>query len=232
MKRSFFAGALAGLCLTLAAGGALTSCSTDTTQHGISIDGLHGLYADQLEDSIKVLSFDTFTLTYDKSWLQVVTELDPITIKIPASSRAQVTFQITAEPNTTGSRRTTTLTATTTESESVTTQFVQLPYLNVTTSTYDSKLGAFIQTINAAGEGKELPTASLAFVVYDEQATLTHRAEWLTLSQTSGFTTGKSSAVTLTAEKNDTGAERTDTLTLTSHGVSTPIYITQKKVEK
>ena len=132
----------------------------------------------------------------------------------------------------------------------------QAPYLNISTPicaktnvdgttkytfTLDgiSSDGSYHAKDDKGNDIKSIPF--ITFTIYSDNATLTSSAKWLTMyektenaekteqatNEITSFENGKQEQVYLSIAENTTGTQRSDTLTLTSNGVSTPITIIQ-----
>jgi len=222
---------------------ALTACSESdneyyttyfypTTASGIET------YADQTSDTTLVVSTDSWTLTNTCDWCKVTCDgkSSPISVTVPEGYMLATKLNLSLLPNTTGATRTNILQVTSSYEKigTISTYVVQYPYLNVAsplpqlvtkdnTTTY-----SFTMTVPASGTLSDNSKPSIVFTVYSTDATLTSSDEtWLKPAQTSGFKASAQQKVELEITKNETGAARTGTLTLTSNGVSSQITVKQ-----
>ncbi len=232
---------------------AFTACDDAVNEHHTTYfypQNVNGniAYADQTVDSVRVISTDSWTLSNKVDWYDVSvavkggTQLNEISQTIPSGVVGSVRLDLNFKPNTTGSIRQSQLVVVSAEGKigSVTRPVAQLPYLhilvpNVQTTTVDGKT-SYTFSLKAAKNGKLLlgtgaastESPSLIFIVYSKDATLTSSADWVVPAKTGDFATATSQTVPLTVSPNETGAERTATLTLTSAGVSSVITLTQQ----
>ena len=219
---------------------ALASCNEATNEyHSTSFYPLGNsktLYADQTTDSIRVLSYDSWTLTNTDTWYDVTensSQTNNISVTIPAGYAYSTRLDIHTQPNTTGAQRTGTLTVVSSYDKigTVAMPLVQYPYLNISyPAAYYATTTATTPTFSLNLTQKDSnteATSSITFTVYASDATLTSNADWLTPETTTGFTASVKQKVNITAKPNTTGTARVATLTLTSNGVSTNITVNQ-----
>ena len=181
-------------------------------------------FADQQSDTIHLLSLDSWTLASTASWMSVT----PTSKNIPQYQSADTRLDITTEVNTTGATRIAYINVTANVSPSM--PVIQRPWLNIKqptafytdTDKESTKKATFPLMLKAAAND-----TTLIFKVYQDGATLSSSADWVTPDSTT-FKSGLHKVkVSFTA--NSTNAKRNATLTLTSAGVSTDIIVSQDK---
>lgn len=203
-----------------------------TTTNGIET------YADQTSDTTIVVSTDTWTLTNACDWCKVTCngQSSPITVTVPEGYMLGTKLDFTLQPNTTGAVRTNLLQVISSYSKigTVATYIVQYPYINVNipapqaSTSNNTTTYSFTLTVPASGTLADNSKPSVSFTVYSNDATLTSSDEsWLKPARTNGFLANTRQKVELDLTKNETGEQRTGTLTLTSNGVSTNITVKQ-----
>lgn len=223
------------LLATLLAAALLTACSNGGSEEYHSTyfyplgDGMTA-YADQTADTCRVISYDTWTLTQQATWLTASVDGKdaPATVTVPTGYIVNSRVAVSFEPNTTGQTRYTTLTANSTAADigAIVYPVCQYAHLNVILPATTAEKADTLTLEAKLKEGESKPF--ITFRVFSTDATLTGAADWLTLSKDKEFEAGKTTTVELTPAANGTGAMRRDTLYLTSNGVTTPIYIRQK----
>ena len=221
------------LTLAAAAGVALASCDGgEDEQHYTAVEKQYvETFADQSKDSLRVLSYDTWTLNNQADWLTVYcgTQKNEITQKVPANTQVLTTIYFALQPNTTGQTRYSQIQISSSYGGTIASQLMQYPFLNVQrpAPVTDSSTRATTFTYEVAA--KPVTSPYIVFAVYADGATLTSSDEsWLKPEKTSGFNTGEKSTVTVSVAENTASEARAATLTLTSAGVSTPITFKQK----
>mgnify|MGYP004491115421 CR=1 FL=1 len=181
-------------------------------------------FADQQSDTIHLLSLDSWTLASTASWMQV----SPTSKNIPQYQSADTRLDITTDINNTGSTRIAYINVTSNVSPSM--PVIQRSWLNITQPTVFytnadkelTKQATFPLMLKAAAND-----TTIVFKVYQDGATLSSSADWITPDSTS-FKKGRHE-IKVTYTGNNTNAKRNATLTLTSAGVSTDIIVTQDK---
>jgi hypothetical protein len=215
-----------------------TSClkDEDNSYHGMTIlypSTVAALYADQTTDSLKFISYDSFRITSDATWL-TVSEKDA-SGTVPSNSYWFANDSIHMTPNTTGDARYGYITLYNTYKESSAQAcYYQTYFLDVIRPTVlkdASNKYYFAQT-----DSSTIRTDSVAFKVFgnwtlaiapNDTATWVSFPEGAKLSGTPGTYIVRYKLAT-----NATGADRSMNLRLTSNGVSTDIKITQYKPKK
>lgn len=183
------------------------------------------LYADQQTDSVRLISLDSWTLTTGDSWLKV----SPTTMTVPATYSANVRITLTAEPNTTGATRLTTINVQSYDAVSM--PVYQVAWLNITTPSaiYNNTGSQGTTATSKPTFPLNVPAAAndttITFRVYQDNATLTSDAEWIVPDSTTFKAGTHNIKVRMTA--NSESAARTAKLTLTSAGVATDIQVSQ-----
>lgn len=184
-------------------------------------------YADQTEDSVKLLSYDSWearlTTETGKNWL----EFSPDKVNIPAGYFSVANIVLKMSVNTTGIERTTYLQAVPATSEigPATIAIRQYGWLNISRpiGTLDQERHAIFATELAATDTKAL----LAFYVHGE-TTVTSDASWLTIPEDCQTLQPGDHGLLLPCTANNGSSSRVAHVTLTSNGVSTTVTYTQK----
>jgi len=204
--------------------------------------GIRTFYADQQTDSTVFYCTDNWTLTNTADWLTVKqgTQVNNVTVSVPAGYLVGTKLDLTFQPNTTGEMRGTTLTAVTASSDlgSISQYFAQSPYLNISSLTAMDKFqneegkDCYYQLI-IPSSGKMLTGAnpSLSFRLYTGDGTLTSSQSWCVPQKTSDFSYGETNntnTVSLTVGENTAATARVATLSLTSEGITTHIDVIQE----
>lgn len=222
---------------------AFASCDNDNTNeyHSTYFFPMQNLgietYADQTVDSVRVISFDSWTLTHDCDWYQVSSngKQAPLSIRVPAGYQSSDRLDFQIQPNTTGKVRNDLVEVVSSFDKigTVAQMLIQYPYLNILNPrTTDKTNYDFTMIVSGAGTTSSSSKPNVSFIVYSEDATLSSNVSWLTPDKTEGFAKDNKQNVSLTIEKNETEQTREAVLTLTSNGVSTPIHIKQPVYEK
>ncbi len=194
------------------------------------------LYADQLTDSTRVISYDPWTAsTYFKNGESAWFTITPTECNFTAGTQfASMRIDINTTANNTGKNRSGQINIASYDNIGLLVR--QTSWLNI--------ISPFGQVETKDSEGNEIPeedrkmtfegsTVSTAnqfeikFTVYSNGASLTADAEWLKPT-VSSFDAG-THTVAIVVEENQELEERTANLILTSNGISTPITITQAK---
>ena len=193
------------------------------------------LYADQTNDSTRVISYDPWiaVCTFNNgsnAWFSI----SPTECKfIQGQQFASTRIDITASPNTTGKVRYGYIAVS--SFDVIKMPVKQTSWLNITypfgeIKEFDEEGNSIPEEDRQVTFSGKVPASNqfnIEFTVYSNDATLTSDAEWLKPSTTT-FAAGYHS-VAIVAEANPNKVERTANLILTSNGVSTPITITQAK---
>lgn len=238
--KTFLAASLAAL--------ALISCDSEGTNeyhstyfYPLTQNGIV-TYADQTSDTTYVTSYDSWTLSNTCDWCKVSCngQEAPLSVTVPAGYSLTAKLNFTLTPNTTGALRTNRIEVVSSYAKigTVATYVAQYPFLHVENPAVSQKSENNITTytfsmqVDATGKLTSGANHSITFTVFTDDATLSSSDEtWLKPLQTQGFEKEKSQKVELEISKNETGADRSATLTLTSNGISTPISVTQKAAE-
>ena len=194
------------------------------------------LYADQVSDSTRVVSYDPWTASAmfnngQEAWFSIT----PTSCNFVAGEQfASTRININGSVNNTGKNR----------SGHIVVKSYDTVGMLVKQTTWLNIIRPFGKAENYDNEGNLLPeedrkmtfagsTISTAnqfeieFVVYADGATLSTDADWLVPAETT-FKAGKY-IVAVVAQENLATEPRTANLILTSNGISTPITITQAK---
>lgn len=192
------------------------------------------LYADQVSDSTRVVSYDPWTASAmfnngQEAWFSIT----PTSCNFIAGEQfASTRIDIQASVNNTGKNR---------NGHIVLKSYDTLGML-IKQTTWLNIIYPFGKTATMDNEGNEIPEEDrimtfaastiatqnqfeIEFTVYADGATLQADADWLK-PQATTFAAGNHKAIIL-AEENPNTVARTANLILTSNGISTPITITQ-----
>ena len=192
------------------------------------------LYADQVSDSTRVVSYDPWTASAmfnngQEAWFSIT----PTSCNFVAGEQfASTRIDIQASVNNTGKNR---------NGHIVLKSYDTLGML-IKQTTWLNIIYPFGKTATMDNEGNEIPEEDrkmtfaastiatqnqfeIEFTVYADGATLQADADWLK-PQATTFAAGNHKAIIL-AEENPNTVARTANLILTSNGISTPITITQ-----
>lgn len=216
----------------------LTSClgDDDNSYHGMTIiypSGVSALYADQTTDSLKFISYDSFLLSSDASWLTILSKDASGTV--PSNSYWYALDSIHMTPNTTGDARYGYITLYNTyKKSSAQACYYQTYFLDIIrpTALKDSNNRYYF----AQTDSSTIRTDSVAFKVFGNwtfSIAPGDTATWVSFpanEKVSG--TPGTYIVRYKLATNATGADRSMKLRLTSNGVSTDIKITQYKPKK
>ena len=178
------------------------------------------VYADQEWDSISFQSSESYELSTNVTWCKVDEMTKSLTIPY-ANALVDCYAWLQFEPNTTGENRSAIIHLAAGE-YSIDAFVIQYPFLCITSPTrYGAGLTALTFQYNETQK-------ELAFTAFGNWTlALKEPAAWLQLSRIQG---GEGEmTVTVTLETNETGADRSAVVTLTSRGVSEDITITQYK---
>lgn len=227
MKKIFFP-----LLFLLAA--AMQSCSDGLDRHGLSVVYPVGYtsFADNTQDSLVFLTFDSWQVHPDDSWITVVGKSSD-EIRYDYYKNYLIHVDLALEANTTGKTRVGRVTVKSYEYEG-SGLYVQFPFLNVShpapdlsnyeNNEYGLPMGAdFVLT-----DSDYVVRDSLCFQVQkDWNLAFAPDADqsWLQVSETSG--SQGENVVQLSMEKNSAPEDRRTRLVLTSSGVSTEISLVQ-----
>lgn len=232
-----------------AAAFALTSCMDggneyhSTYFYPVSNFGIE-TFADQTVDSVRVVSYDTWTLTNHCEWFDVYEsgKKAPISVTVPAGYMSSNRLDLYLKPNTTGQVRSNAIEVVSSFNKigSVVKTLVQYPFHNVIwpnvkrNSTDEGGVNyTFALNYPASAVEGDMTKNCVQFKVYGRNSKLASDSPWLRPAETEDFYAGKIYTVPVAADKNTTGAERTGTLTLSSEvdgeTVKTSIAVVQAK---
>ena len=197
------------------------------------------LYADQVSDSTRVISYDPWTASaYFNNGTDAWFSITPTECNFTAGEQfASMRINIQGAVNNTGKIR----------SGHIVVKSYDTVGMLVRQTTWLNIIRPFGEVENYDATGNLLPEEDrkmtfagstiatenqfeIEFAVYADGATLSSDAEWL-VPETTTFNAGKH-VVAIVAQENLATQPRTATLTLTSNGISTPITITQAKTNK
>lgn len=214
--------------------GVLTSCNNDTDQHQLAVmyPGVSLLYADNTTDSLVFLTFDSWSMHSNASWLTPRGKTSA-TVNHDASKRYQFIVYFDVEANTTGKSRWGNVEVFSYE-YSASAYYLQLGCHNVmhpagTPVTYINDNRNLPETIRF--EATDSANVTLDSLCFSVQADWTlsfaegEDATWLTPEKTAG--TPGENIVRVSMTENTSDKERQTTLTLKSSGVSTDISFKQ-----
>lgn len=187
------------------------------------------VYADQPSDTTRLFSLDSWTLRSSApEWFTCT----PDAFDVPPGYSSATLITANFQPNTTGEVRSGQIQVD--NFDKIGMQVTQYSWLNVI-----MPAGAMLPTSNAGADTQQnteyqfemrLKANSadtiVVFRTYRPNATISSNAEWAQPDQTS-FAAARRDTVRIALQPNQTGADRTATLTLTSAGVSTPIRLVQ-----
>ncbi len=222
MKKSAFLFILAAL--------GLASCSdSEYTYHQTAFYPLTStglvLYADQTVDSTTVLSTEPWTSTCTETWFTV----SPSSVSTATNQAYNSLMLVSALQNTTGTSR---FGAINVQGYDLASMLVtQLGWLNITTPNPHAAAqtgGIATQATFDLSLRSTTTDTALVFTTYQDGATLSVDAPWITPAATTA-PAGRQT-IGLTFEPNTTGAERTATMKLTSGLVTTEMTVTQPAI--
>lgn len=222
---------------TLCAAAALQSClNTDNENHGTYIytnvgNGITELYADQVEDSLHVVSYDSWTARTQMldggDWFTV----SDLKCNVPVGYIVTQTVLCKTTPNNTGQVRTGVLYIDSAFPEygALSTYIYQYYWLNISVpqATFENKENEtprvkFADTLNATDN-----LALFACRVYAD-ATLASDVDWLSIKPEDQRLKPGSYGLKFVVSPNTTSEDREAHVTLTSNGVSNVVTYTQK----
>lgn len=235
---------LRNLLLAAAAVVGLAACNENTNEYHstyfypITASGVQ-TFADQQLDSVRVMSYDTWTLNNTVDWVDMkvgTTQTNQIKVEVPVGYFNLTRLDFVLKPNTTGKTRTTPVQVTSSFGKvgTIATVLIQYPFHNITTPAVRMNEAGTNGTFTVdlpQMSNKETATSFLSFTVYTSDAQLTSSADWLTVDKANGYTPSVKEKVNITAQPNTTGEARKAQLTLTSGGVSTVINVNQPKAK-
>jgi hypothetical protein len=149
--------------------------------------------------SVSVTSNVSWTVSSNQSWLRVS----------PTSGSNNGSFTMTADPNSTGSSRSATVTVSGGGISRTISVTQSTAVLTVNPTSWGAPPAGGTQSVSV--------TSNVSWTVSSNQS-------WLRVSPTSGSNNG---SFTMTADPNSTGSSRSATVTVTGGGISRPISITQ-----
>lgn len=227
---------------------AFTACVDDggneyhsTSFYPMTSSGIQ-CFADQTVDSVRVISYDSWSLTNSCPWMEISENgrPAPFTVKIPAGFSSSNRLDLKLQPNTTGMMRRTQIDVVSSFDKigTVSQTLTQYPYHNVIwpnvksvtengNTTYN-----FTLNVDAAGTTGDEIKNCLKIKLFSADATLTSAESWVRPKKTEGFETAKLEVVPLAIDRNSTDAERTAVLTFSSLGIKTQIKVVQAKAGK
>lgn len=199
-------------------------------------------YADQKLDSVRVVSYDTWSLTNECEWMEIYKEgkKAPFTVEIKPGYWENNRLDLVLQPNTTEELRSTYITVTSSYGKIGTLQknLIQLPFHHITwpgvkTTTVEGKtVYTFDLNLSNNGFTEDNRQPFIQFKPFDDDARLVSDSQWLRPRTTSGFIKGVATTVLLDCDENTTSAPRTAILSLQTGQedtkVTTKITITQQ----
>ncbi len=217
----------------------LSSCNKDDEIHSVYMvypsvsanylsQGFQPVFADQVEDTLAFCSTEAWELvSSDDSWLHVPEAIRKYT-NVKSSTLYEVRDLVTFEPNTTGRKRTGTIRINAGE-YTITTGYLQLPYLNVHRPMRLLRSGDLLTSVSdslvAIADSCNVTLDSIAFTTYADWMLTIKQGDWTTLGATSGRK--GYNKVYLTLQPNEASTDRTDTIYLTSAGITDAMPIKQ-----
>lgn len=220
MKKTLLA--LTGL-LSLAT---LTSCDKGNEYHSTAIyypsSGRAMVYADQTADSLQFVSTESWQLTSNASWCTIPSAYSKFTNPV-ANALVEFSCPINFEPNQTGDWR---LAIVTIGAGEYTTQtgYYQAPHLHLLRPGRAYNADGFPTELVALTDSATWTTDSVKFETFGSW-TLQAQGELLEPLQTTG--PAGTHTVRFALKPNTTDVQRTDTLLLTSRGVTDKIPVVQ-----
>lgn len=199
------------------------ACSPESEYHYTAIyypDLKSTLFADQTEDSISFVTFDSWLLKSNAEWMRVPENMT--SGEVPAGYYVRTSVPLYFDPNTTGESRSTILNIQTSEN-TLSVIYEQLPYLCITypvrkNSAYELTDSSFVAT------------DSLVFHAYGiwNVAFVNEQPEWIAW-QASTPVSGRAGRqkVQFDIQENQTENERRAVVRITSNGVSNDVTIVQ-----
>lgn len=190
------------------------------------------LYADQTLDSLKLHSFDPWTLESQSAtnWFQV----NPNAGSALPGSSAFTTLNLTTTFNTTGKTKTGKIVVTSYDNNQFVMPVKQRPWLDVRMPA-GSPIGNTVEDQTIRFASHPLPATSgktqIIFRTYQAGATLTSKADWAQPEKTA-FDKGQHDVNIVISSNQDKENSREAELILTSGGISTSIYIKQEAAKK
>lgn len=181
------------------------------------------LYADQTEDTLHIVSLDSWSVTPSADWLSVSPEAE----NIPSGYILDRRMDISATPNVTGKNRAAVLSVKAYE-HTLSVPVSQASWLNVIHPQGEIDMTADFETRRPSFVMNLKPTTTdttIVFKVYEDGATLQSADPWI-VPEARLFEAGEHS-VRLTVESNPAPQDRRTKLTLTSAGISTEIEMKQ-----
>lgn len=180
-------------------------------------------FADQLSDTVHIVSFDSWTARSATSWISVSPESE----EVPAGYIGDTRLTIKTEANTTGKNRSGFFEVKSYSNIGMAVN--QSHWLNIehprpiynAAVDFSDKVASFKMDVFA-----HTADTTITFTVYQNAATLVSDADWF-VPKAGSFEKGKHE-VSITVTPNTSNQERTAKLTLTSGGISTPIQIIQQ----
>ena len=228
---------LAAVCLTAA----FTAC--DSGEYEYHSTGFYPtssgkeIFADQTIDSVRVVSYDSWSLTNDCPWMKISSngQYAPLQVEVKPGTAVSTRLDLEITPNLTNEIRTDFIRVKSSFGKigTVSKRITQYPYINIIQPDVNviekdgKKVYVFDKLVSYRGKESNDAKPTLTFIVYSATATLTSDQEWIQPVQTKDFKTSERVKVELDVQPNTTGKARFATLTLSSNGVSTPISVTQ-----
>lgn len=234
MKKLFYGVALA---LTFVA------CNKETSQHQIAVlhpsyNGMGAVYADHTQDSIVLMTFDSYRTTVREGgdWLTLDPVMKEQEVKYSYENRYVFTIPVEMSVNTTGDARDAIVDINNYGQDwnwTVNTGFRQYGWLDISLptpsyyTTDDNHRRALFELTDSAAQVAD----SISFRT-EKAWTLTSKQNLVTMDRAAGEGSEDYTLVRLTLTPNLTREERIDTLLLQSSGVTTPIFVRQAAVKK
>lgn len=224
----------------------LASCGESSYEnHSIGFSKQYVLaYADQTADSVMIYTTDDWSFRLEgESWLKATYKGQnaPFSEKLPVTGyKTWPRIDFICTPNTTGEQRGALLYATSGYEKvgSAVSQFIQLPYLNISTPSYepakagDKTYAMFRTYVESSGKTSSGANPKVTFTVYADGATLKSACDWITvfssqLDQPATYEKNKLQSVELVVAENKTKEARRGRVLLTSNGITDTITVVQ-----
>ena len=215
------------------------SCNSDSEMHSVRLiypsinsnylsQGYQPVFADQTEDTLAFVSTEAWELeSSDNNWLHVPEDIQKYS-QVKQNSIYEVSGMVTFEINTTGRKRTGFVHVLAGEYR-IAAGYLQLPYLNVSRPMRIMNGSDLIVSDNDAlitiSDSCNVLKDSIIFTAYKDWTLTVNSGEWLKLEKTAGQT--GTHKVMLDIQPNESFTDRTDTIYLTSAGITDAIPFRQ-----
>lgn len=218
---------------------AMQSCSDGLDRHELRVLYPNGyaLFADQTQDSLVFLTFDSWRASSNASWITISGKSSD-NIKYDYYKNYLIRVDLALEPNTTGRTRMGNVIVKSYDYEGAG-LYVQFPFLNITHP--NPNANNYFGDNHTVPDNADFILSDSADVVLDSLCFKVEKAwtlsfapgadqSWLQLSATSGAE--GYNVVPITLEQNLTTQERKTELLLSSSGITNQISVVQSKAKK